>query len=590
MFEGLVKNQHGEDKVLNNRTVTLGGVSQLCETIHTPLLFVIADGEGADLLVGRYANHNIKVKRICRRCNVKSKDLSNPRARFKLIKQKYINRLVARQNKEKLKAISQYGNYNAFFDIGFGVKGIGIIDSLPNDLMHMLRQGIITYCLNIFYDIVGTSLKTQLDEMVRDFTQKCRQSILKKYPRMNPRCGVTNVNNMTGDERMGVMFILTMMILNEEIWTQLEGTKLSESGRKTGKNKEDTENREEGSSDETEEYTVSGVANVFEMLLCFSQWSTAPESIWATSVEELEEQGKEITEKMVLMLEHIKKHVPRLKKQKWNIQKFHSLIHLGLDIVAFGGANNFDANRPESFHQPLCKAPARKCQKTHRNWTLMIAEKVKESQAIDAYRSTVEKEDENDEPRIQTYESVKNRSTKFSIFVDPIDNTIATKWRTKADARKMMLNDNLLNFAVEWYGIDETEGKLTCFTECLVQCDDGTYATVRCHPNYQSKGPWNDWGMVRYGNKVVPAKFHIWVDNPSGEVEAIVELGEVKDKTKGSVLTRSWSFPLRNEDFDGGRYHQIKMSDYVRPCLVFEKKTSTQILVVIPYEKWYMKF
>ena len=101
----------------------------------------------------------------------------------------------------------------------------------------------------------------------------------------SPRCGVTNVNNMTGDERLGVMFILTMMTLNEEIWTQMDGTKLSESGRKQGENKNNTE------------YTVSGFVNVFEMLLCFDQWSTAPESIWTTSVEELEEQEAEIMEK-----------------------------------------------------------------------------------------------------------------------------------------------------------------------------------------------------------------------------------------------------------------------------------------------------
>ena len=132
--------------------------------------------------MGRYGSHNLKVKRVCRRCDVESKELSNPRAEFNLFTQKRINKIVARQNKEELKDISQHGNYNAFFDVDFGVKGIGIVDSLPNDLMHMLRQGIITYCLNIFYDVIGNSIKTSLDQMVRDFTKRNRQSILKDYP------------------------------------------------------------------------------------------------------------------------------------------------------------------------------------------------------------------------------------------------------------------------------------------------------------------------------------------------------------------------------------------------------------------------
>ena len=208
---------------------------------------------------------------------------------------------------------------------------------------------------------------------------------------------------------------------------------------------------------------------------------------------------------------------------------------------------------------------------------------------MNAYRAQKEKEEEI-KIKMQTYDSVKARSTKFSIQFDPTNNTVATEWRTKADVRKMKLKDHLLNFTVQHYEIDETEKPLTCFTECLVQCDDGTYATVRSHPNYQNKGPWNDWGMVRHGNKIVPAKFHVLVDNPSGGVEAIVELGEKNDKKKGSVITSSWSFPLLNNDFEGCRYHQIDMSDYVRPCLVFEKKTTQQILVVLPYGQWFTKF
>ena len=120
-------------------------------------------------------------------------------------------------------------------------------------------------------------------------------------------------------------------------------------------------------------------------MLAFVQWSTSPHSIQSTSVEELLQEEAEIKEKLIVMLEELKEQVPRLVKQEWNIQKFHSLIHLSLDILAFGGPRNFDASRPESFHQPFCKEPAKECQKTHKNWTKMVAEKVKESYAVNIF-------------------------------------------------------------------------------------------------------------------------------------------------------------------------------------------------------------
>ena len=87
-------------------------------------------------------------------------------------------------------------------------------------------------------------------DRVREFIKMNRQSILKEYPRMNPKCGVTNVSNMTEDERMGVLFILTMMTLNEEIRTELEGKKLSRSSCKQSGKKRKQDKDENG--DQTE--------------------------------------------------------------------------------------------------------------------------------------------------------------------------------------------------------------------------------------------------------------------------------------------------------------------------------------------------
>ena len=565
------------DTVLKNTSVTLAGRHQVCKRIHTPLLFVIADGEASDMLVGRYGNHNLNVQRICRRCNVESLDLSNPEAKFNLFKQKYIYRCVARDDIDELKAISQYAVFNAFMDIWFGVKGVGIIDSNPSDLMHVLRQGLINYCLKIFFNLIPKSMKTNLDGMVREFRDKCRQSILKDFPKFNAYCGVTNVNNMTCDERMGVLFLLTVMLLNEEVWEKLEGREFKDSYV------------DDKGVTQPVTYTVKGFVYMFEMFLCFRQWSISPHSVWVSGGDQYRRKELEINRKMRAMLQALKDNIPRVDGYHWNIQKFHVLLHLGLDITLFGSPLMFDAARPESHHQPMCKDPAKKCQKTHSNWELKIAKKLKEGRAMRLFRDMIGITERQSVKPLQTVESVKRRSTKYVVYFDLGRNQICSRWDTKSDVTVLGLDNDILRFMVGQYKLNETGQPLRCFTECSINCDRDDTVVVRCHPNYQSKGPWNDWGIIRFQGKRRPAKFHALVDLGDGNIDAIVEVAAGDPTDSGSVLTTSWPFPLSNDTFFGTSYHRVNMRSYIRPSLVFHKN-SKEILEVMPFDKWYQKF
>ena len=86
-------------------------------------------------------------------------------------------------------------------------------------------------------------MESDLDHMVNVFQQQNRQTILNTYPQTNPRCGITNVNNMTGDERMGVMFLLTMMLLNEEIWETIDSKPLFGTYYKSDEDDEDEKSK-----------------------------------------------------------------------------------------------------------------------------------------------------------------------------------------------------------------------------------------------------------------------------------------------------------------------------------------------------------
>ena len=191
---------------------------------------------------------------------------------------------------------------------------------------------------------------------------------------------------------------------------------------------------------------------------------------------------------------------------------------------------------------------------------------------------------------VQTFDSVKRRSTKYAVYFDLKKNSICSRWDTKSDVTKLHLPNNLLRFMAKEYRLDKTGRELKCFAECCIPYHRGSNTVVRCHPNYQSKGPWNDWGMIRFQGKLRPAKFHALVDLGGEKMDAIAQIAAGDATISGSVLITSWKFPLSNDAFYGKSYHRVNMRNYVRPSLVFHKKTSQEVLVVTSFENWHQKF
>ena len=225
-----------------------------------------------------------------------------------------------------------------------------------------------------------------------------------------------------------------------------------------------------------------------------------------------------------------------------------------------------------------------------RNWELKISKKLQQGRALSFFRQMTGISDDRNVKPVRNEASVKRASTKYVVYFDLKTNTICSRWDTKSDVKTLGIKDDLLRFMMENYRLDETGIELQCFTECLKKYNDDDTTIVRCHPNYQSKGPWNDWGMIRFQGSLRPAKFHALVDMDDGSVHAIVEVASGPPTVSGSVLTNSWPFPLQNALRGGTSYHCVNMRQYVRPSLVFQKKTSHEILNVLPFEKWYMKF
>ena len=281
--------------------------------------------------------------------------------------------------------------------------------------------------------------------------------------------------------------------------------------------------------------------------------------------------------------------------------KFHGLLHLASDVKNFGSPMQFHASRPEHNHKHFCKQPGRRVQMTHKDWELKVAERVWESRCLSMFESHfLSKEAEEVLEKQKTFEGVKKRGTKFVMYFDAETNSVDFEWDTKSDHAKFRFPNNLLSYVVKRYDLGNRPEGLSCFTECLVKDENERDVVVRCHPNYQSRGPWNDWGFVNHNvyredgsvleERESPAKFWMWVQEDGEEPQAIVQVCSDWVREKQSVITDSYKFPLKNRRYNGRKYYDVPISNYTKECFVVHKNGLDEVIVVRPYEEWYQLF
>ena len=135
-----------------------------------------------------------------------------------MLRQDQLDELADSGDKVAVKNLSQHRVVNAFRRVSFGHPDVGIINSVPHELLHLLQQGLINYSLGIFLGCLSNNPKAKLDTLSKQFEATTRQSSRKQYPKTTFYSGVTNIANMSADERTGLLFLLTMLVLNNQMW------------------------------------------------------------------------------------------------------------------------------------------------------------------------------------------------------------------------------------------------------------------------------------------------------------------------------------------------------------------------------------
>jgi hypothetical protein len=218
--------------------------------------------------------------------------------------------LVKDNRQDILDDFNQYNVHNAWFDVSYGGCIYGIFSAAcPIEPLHSLENGIIPDCLNILLrDEMRPALKAELDSPVRRLTLLPRHRFANSgtepgMPRLLWKDGVTSLTDLSAKLKVGIMFTLVVMSLQEE------GSKFFTLVL--------------GSSQH-----VNEMRQVFQMLLLYWVWLKR-DSYWKRGNKDAKESARMAIRVMLLKLVRL---WPRVRGQGWKKAKIHEQLHVPDDI------------------------------------------------------------------------------------------------------------------------------------------------------------------------------------------------------------------------------------------------------------------
>ena len=125
--------------------------------------FIVRDTEGHDQLCGHYKCRTGNVAQLCRACVCPTKLCGWSKAKFRYRTSEKVNRLIATQDMDQLKAMSQHFLQSGFRDIEFGSSHNkrGIFGACPGETsLHLVLLGWFKYVIEAFVAQAGAKSQT----------------------------------------------------------------------------------------------------------------------------------------------------------------------------------------------------------------------------------------------------------------------------------------------------------------------------------------------------------------------------------------------------------------------------------------------
>ena len=462
-----------QSTLLEHTLLRLGDEAKYVD-LKVPCFFIIGDMQGGDKMASSAVSYSNKMNRLCRKCDIAGWESGNPHAECSNIIMEDVIYLVQNDEDQKLKDMNQYKVHNAWFDVDFGGCPYGIFSAAcPVEPLHALENGLMTECIKVLYNRIGSSSKlARLDELGRKLTKLPRQRFAsygsdKNMPRLLWTSRLTHLSELTALEKVGIMFTLVVISLQDEgkkYFIEVLG-----------------------------EATLLNMCQCFQMMLSYWMWLKKP-SYWNR-----DDVGSQAQAKLAIreMLSSIITLWPRVEGQGWNIAKFHEQLHVPEDITENGPPKGSHSGPVEHNHIHTVKRPSKRTQKRRNCLDRQLAQRMYESHVMNtAYNRMWALQKRGSESNRETETSVNKPcgskgSLKVKFVNGEVDGCVYVK-------KSFKVLPEVAEYLIECYYEKEIPNSRLIHYCSEYKKDNTTY---RAHPNYRSNGKWFDWVLIRWDDE-----------------------------------------------------------------------------------------
>ncbi|HEY9299394.1 MAG TPA: hypothetical protein VIQ31_24145, partial [Phormidium sp.] len=448
------------------------GKKQKIVNLKIPIMFIIGDNQGGDVICGRNVHYGKSARRISRICDAGPEQLSNPEiGSCTRLKMGDIMALVNEEKYEQLYNLYQAQHWIAWFDLDYGGNPEGIFSAAcPPEALHALENGIYFHVLKeLFQEILKHRVRGLIDAHVYKWNSLPAQHLMQAqqiegYPRLLYTNGISGMTDLKADDKVGIIFCVIVSFLQLEVKEILINI----------------------AKMEDEKYV--DILYIFEMMICYRAW-LKQDKFWKRDDKYSFLTAQEAIEKL---LHSIVKLMPRSTGNNWDISRIHEQLHVAENIKFFGAHQNVHTGPQEHNHIANTKKPSKLVQRKKLALDMQLAKRLSEKYLIDqAYHkltnSSINATYEH-QPNCGKTCELNSTSSRYSFCIERTDTNVQVEfqWLSRSD-KGTPLNQTIVNALVNHFGEDIYNVKIKGYTE-LKSGKELYQADV----NYRSQGHWND--------------------------------------------------------------------------------------------------
>jgi hypothetical protein len=204
--------------------------------------------------------------------------------------------------------------------------------------LHAIEIGLMPYMMDILMsEISPNKCVAELDYLVQRFCTQPRQHAYSRFPRCIWPDGCTSLKQLSGTDKVGKMFAITLVALSREGLDFF--SKVLPGG----------------------DATWTKLVYCFQQILCYWAWLKQDKYWLATDAAAC----ANATTSIKIMMAQIQVLWPRRTGVEWNLTKLHEQFHIPTDIYRHGAHGNIHTGPQEHNHIQIKRAAVNTQRRRH---------------------------------------------------------------------------------------------------------------------------------------------------------------------------------------------------------------------------------